>query len=462
MTKKTNGQTPESLTGGTTPPLSDAHDIYDELSDLYATSTNQSLNEAREGDFEALPIDGFSLHVQKAIKTAAEFLDVHRDKATAAALAAVAAAVGHNARIIAGPYTNFAQVWLAIVDKQGSNKSAVISHFFKPLEKLDKEAFERYRRERNEYERQLKAKDPTARKPERRRFLTNDTTQEALIRNVAANPVGTCLCVDELKALFLNMGRYTGGKSSEIEMYLSMWSNQPYHTSRMAEEKEVFDDEPVLNIIGGIQPKVLRKLFTTFAESENGFLTRWLYVCPPFHSLSTQTKGKREFQETAATWKGLIDTLTRTTTGTAFELGEGAADVFHDFKREYINYYNANPEDESFELAYMSKNPQNVLRLALITHLMNENPAHLISGEEMEFSVRLMKQFNKYALKCWDIITDSQSKTQTAADVLRIIYQYVKRQGKPVNELNQTELAKMLGTSQQSVSKIKKQIFPED
>ena len=459
MTTTANGQAPESLTGGTPPPLLD---VIDELSAQYATSTNQSLNEAREGDFEALPIDGFSHHVQEAIKTAAEFLDVHRDKATAAALAAVAAAVGHNARIITGPYTNFAQVWFSIVDKQGSNKSAVINHFFKPLEKLDEAAFEKYRRERNEYERKLKAKDPTAWKPERRRFLTNDTTQEALIRNVAANPAGTCLCVDELKALFLNMGRYTGGKSSEIEMYLSMWSNQPYHTSRMAEEKEVFINEPVLSIIGGIQPKVLRKLFTTFAESENGFLTRWLYVCPPFHSLSTQAKGKKECEGAAATWEGLIETLTRTTTGTAFELGEGAADVFHDFKREYINYYNANPEDEGFEMAYRSKNPQNVLRLALIIHLINENPAHLISGEEMEFSVRLMKQFNKYALQCWDIITDSQSKTQTAADVVRIIYQYIKRQGKPVNELNQTELAKMLGTSQQSVSKIKKQIFPED
>ena len=420
------------------------------------------MNEAREGDFEALPIDGFSHHVQEAIKTAAEFLDVHRDKATAAAIAAVAAAVGHNARVFDGKYTNFAQVWFAIVDKQGSNKSAVMSHFFKPLQKLDQAAFETYRRERNEYERKLRAKDPTARKPERRRFLTNDTTQEALIRNVAANPAGTCLCMDELKALFQNMGRYTGGKSSEMQMLLSMWSNEPYSTSRIAEEKEVSIEEPVLSIIGGIQPKVLRNLFSTFAEEKDGFLTRWLYVCPPFHSLSTQTKGEREFQETATTWAGLIETLTHTIPGTVFRLGEGAADVFHDFKREYVYYYNANPEDEGFEMAYRSKNPQNVLRLALIIHLMNENGADHISGEEMEFSVRLMKQFNKYALKCWDIITDSQSKKQTAADVLRIIYQYVKRQGKPVSELNQTELAKMLGTSQQSVSKIKKQIFPED
>ena len=462
MTKKTNGQTPESLTGGTTPPLSDAHDIYDELSDQYATSTTQSLNEAREGNFEALPIDGFSPHIQEAIKTATDVFDVHRDKATAAAIAAVAAAVGHNARVFDGKYTNFAQVWFSIVDKQGSNKSAVMSHFFKPLEKLDKEAFEKYRRERNEYERKLKAKDPTAWKPERRRFLTNDTTQEALIRNVAANPAGTCLYVDELKALFLNMGRYTGGKSSDIQMLLAMWSNQPYSTSRIAEEKEVCINEPVLSIIGGIQPKVFRNTFAKFAEEEDGFLTRWLYVYPPFHSLSTQTAGEREYQETAKTWEGLINTLTRTNHDTVFNLGKDATDVFHDFDVERKIYYNANPEDEGFEMAYRSKNPQNVLRLALIIHLMNENPAQLISGEEMEFSVRLMKQFNKYALKCWDIITDSQSKKQTAADVVRIIYQYVKKQGKPVSELNQSELAKMLGTSQQSVSKIKKQIFPED
>lgn len=462
MATATNGQTPESLTGGTQPPSRDVHDINDELNAQYATSTNQSLNEAREGNFEALPIDGFALHVQKAIKTAAEVLDVHRDKATAAAIAAVAAAVGHNARVFDGTYTNFAQVWLAIVDKQGSNKSAVISHFFKPLEKIDQAAFEKYRWERKEYERKLRAKDPTAWKPERRRFLTNDTTQEALIRNVAENPAGTCLKVDELKALFLNMGRYTGGKSSEKEMYLSMWSNEAYSTSRIAEEKEVSISEPVLSIIGGIQPKVLRNLFSTYVEEESGFCSRWLYVCPPFHSLSTQTAGKRDFQGTAATWEGLIETLTRTTTGTKFELSEEATDVFHDFDVERKIYYNANPDDESFELAYSNKNPQNVLRLALITHLMNENHADHISGEEMEFSVRLMKQFNKYALKCYDIITDSKSKTQTAADVLRIIYQYIKRQGKPVSDLNQTELAKMLGTSKQAVSKIKMQIFPED
>jgi hypothetical protein len=116
----------------------------------------------------------------------------------------------------------------------------------------------------------------------------NDTTIEALIPNLKANPRGLLLERDELVGWVKSMDQYrSGGKGADRQFWLSTWSNRPVSVDRKSRNGEPLSVlRPFVNVIGSIQPTVLSEL----AENrEDGMLERFLFVYPePVNAMWTE------------------------------------------------------------------------------------------------------------------------------------------------------------------------------
>ena len=75
-----------------------------------------------------------------------------RDYAVASMMVATSTMLGKRVSCGFGSYSNFPSLWIAIVGRTASGKTAPLSFFFKPIELMEREAFANYRMELQEWE----------------------------------------------------------------------------------------------------------------------------------------------------------------------------------------------------------------------------------------------------------------------------------------------------------------------
>jgi Protein of unknown function (DUF3987) len=191
-------------------------------------------------------------------------------------LACLARAIG-NKRVIQLKRTwrEPAIVWAAIVGKSGSHKSPALQASTAVLDRKQadailqfEEAQKTYDQDRALYERDFaawkrsKSTDPPPWEPEEphlTRYIVNDITIEALADRLYRQYDGVLVRRDELAGWFGGIAEYKGGQGSDLGHWLASWSAAPLAVDRKTGAiKTVHVPRAAVNIIGGIQPSVLR------------------------------------------------------------------------------------------------------------------------------------------------------------------------------------------------------------
>lgn len=107
-----------------------------------------------------------------------------------------------------------------------------------------------------------------------RRYLVDDVSTEKLGELLKENERGLLMSVDELKGFFGGMGQYKSGDGRDRQFYLSAWSAQPITVDRI-KRGSLHVPRPALSIVGGIQPGV----FDALTDGEpDGMMERFLLV----------------------------------------------------------------------------------------------------------------------------------------------------------------------------------------
>lgn len=114
-----------------------------------------------------------------------------------------------------------------------------------------------------------------------RRLYTSDTTTEGLLKKLSENYRGLIIFVDELSKLFNSFNQYKQGKGSDRSTLLEFWNNGTIYIDRASQEEPIIIKDSFVNIIGGIQPSVLKKFFAG-ADYEDGLKERFLFAFPHF------------------------------------------------------------------------------------------------------------------------------------------------------------------------------------
>ena len=212
--------------------------------------------------------------------------------AAIATLVVLATAIGNSRRLrLKRGWVFPAILWGMLIARKGAIKSWAMSPAVKPLNARQEEYQARYKTERDEYDRRKaeyarlspKQRRETTfdlKEPILRRIISNDSTDQKMVKNCAENQRGFCIFCDELTTLLKGIGQYCkdgkGGNGQSI--FNSLFNGEGIESERIGESR--YAPHAFVGILGGIQPGMARKCFDQEAF-ESGFASRFIPVAPP-------------------------------------------------------------------------------------------------------------------------------------------------------------------------------------
>ena len=224
---------------------------------------------------QIFPIEIFPEKILKIINELHNSMNFNLEYLSSAMLSATSLAIGNTYRIkFIGNWIEKANLYMVIVGNSGDGKSHPISFAFKPIMDEDINRYKDYKSALKNYNDIKGEKESGIEKPKYVKFILRDFTPESLIEKHKYNERGITILADELSGWIKNFNRYN--KSGEQETYLTMWSGQPISIDRKSEDTTLIES-PFVNIIGGLQTKILKDLVKD-NRGENGFIERILFV----------------------------------------------------------------------------------------------------------------------------------------------------------------------------------------
>ena len=385
-----------------------------------------------------LPFECLQVEIQRIIKNFAEVYQCDADIIVSTIYAIVSIAVNKSVKLFDGKYTNYPSMWICHVAPSGSNKSAPVKMLFKPINEVNEEAVMAYYDELHHTDKD----DGNKPKPICKKLSLTDSTPEAIYKALSFMP--QMVYRDEIKGMIDDFDRYN--RSGIISNLLSIWDSTSFCIDRKTEDP-TFIREPFLDILGGIQPGLLKSTFGNQQLMVSGFNQRILFVYPDKVPV-TYYSDKQLSEATMPYWTNFVREL-MTLEPTTLSLSTEAKDY-------YCTYYNMLQDKKSSADDYMqyvySKFQIIILRWSIVTHLLWEKTFEYyrkdtISGDEMLQAIQCMNYFESAAEKVYHEISGGMYQGFTKEQSLQIFYNTY------MGEVNLQKLADALGCSRQYVSK---------
>ncbi len=242
------------------------------------------------------PIDAMPEILRTFIEKGAYAMQCPPDYIGVALLACLGAIIGRTFMLQLKPgWLESTLLWVVIVGKPGTTKSPALKLVLRLLLCIQKKWFEEYAVKKAEYDEtakvhkkkmkkweQSKSEGPPPKAPPKpicRRIVVSDTTVEALTPLMCQNPHGLILYRDELSGWMNSMNAYKGGKGSDIQNFLSIWSGMSFIVDRKRNAGPISVPDPYLAVIGSCQPEPLLRLLDDNRQ-EDGFASRLLMSYP--------------------------------------------------------------------------------------------------------------------------------------------------------------------------------------
>ncbi len=403
---------------------------------------------APASDLKEFPVWGLPDDLQQVIKDVADGYQCDPSIVTAAIFSAAGTALGKSVVGISDNYRNHPALWFVIVGKASSGKSAPVEWVYKPLMEYEIAEHNRYKSEKMMWE--SLPKETRGEIPKLHSRIAGNITDEKLLYKLADNDGALCWKHDEFATLLGGMGKYSnGGAGMIVGNLLTIFSGGDFSKESVSGEPLMIPS-PALNIISTTQPSVLKKLMTPYLQ--NGFFERFLYI--NIAGKVPEYKPVIITDETRRIWWEYIDRLLRNDVRklvehpAAYDIHVKAMNRWRNEER-FLMMDAASDQYDDVCCSILEKANYQLCRLSIIvSRLCGDN---IISPTTMDYSVHCCDYIikgQKDAL--FKIMYGEKRGEPTLADTISQLYRL-----KP--DLNQSELARALGTSQQYVNKILKQ-----
>lgn len=415
--------------------------------------TNKQVAEKIEKQNEPiplLPIEGFPLQIQNLINTCISVYRTPRDFWASSVIAATALAIGNKLEL-KGKYDNIPIFWICIVGDVSSGKTEPQKLLLRPFQELDDESNKRFEAELKEYERiaGLTKKEREAEgieineKPTWFQYRVKDATPEALAAIHEVNRRGIIIDREELKGWLDDFGRYNN--SGEQSNMLSTWIGVSYISNRKS-SKPINISNPVINVLGGMQPDIL-PLLAKDNRAENGFISRMCFAYPD-NSLKQYYEDSTIPHEAYEEWRRFIRDLISMPETVALQLTNEASAM-------YKNWYDKNAQLTNNEPVQHLKGVYGkldiiVLRLAIVIKgmklMMEGDCEETISAEIMKSAIEITEYFRATALKVYNKMFSGEKKKIEKADVIQWVLSNLQK--------SKSEVARFFETSRSQVDRI--------
>lgn len=429
------------------------------------------LSEPKEDISEELtfPIDVFPEDVRNYITELQRTLGHSSDFMAASILWMVSVIIGNSMKVVVKRGWNECSVlWLALVGDPGVGKTPAVSAIIKPLVAINSREIREYNRQNEKwlhYESLTKEEKQHAnevQRPKKSQFIVNDTTIEALVELHEQNPNAVGIFKDELAGWIKDMNKYRAG--SDLEFHLSAFSNNPAYTTRKT-VKDNYIHSPIIPVLGGIQPKVMIKVFTE-DYADNGFSDR-LLLCFPNIKVEQFTLNQID-QSLIDWWNDYMQALfTHIKNDITFnedgdviseyiEFSEAAKQRLVVVMNELTDTQNSDTTSETMK-SIIPKQKTYISRFALIIHILENYSNGEVLTEEIQVETvdkayRVVQYFISMAYKVlgnsieYQKLRDSLISKDNLSDAEKFAKMYA------INpNLNKAETAKLLKVSRTTI-----------
>lgn len=260
------------------------------------------------------PIDVFPDSLQTYISEVSRTLNASIDYLGSAMLWVLSICVGNSMKIeIKTGWKEAGVIWIAIVGRAGIGKTHNIQAITFPINDINDREVRRYAEQYAKFvkyqalSKNEKRYAEEIEEPKKTQFVVGDVTLEALFELHEQNKNAIGVLRDELSGWIKDLNKYRPG--SDLETYLSCWSNQQIMLTRKT-SKSSYVPNAFVPIIGGVQPSIL-SLHYTPENKDNGFIDRIL-LCYP--ELEVERYNESEMDESLLNWYkeyivGLFDVI---------------------------------------------------------------------------------------------------------------------------------------------------------
>lgn len=366
---------------------------------------------------ELLPVDPFPLDAlpdafRPWVADVTELMQCPPDFVAVPLLVAAASLVARHVGVRPQRRTDWqpsGNLWALIVGRPGRMKSPAMSRALAPIYRLEKAGADAFKDRAALYEAEALAaklrtdvniaaakaalkKDSGASvadllqeadredMPTRRRYVVADATYEKLGEVLAENPAGVLSVRDEMRGLFLHLGREDNAQA--LGFYLQAWSGGSYTFDRIQRGTVTIEDLR-LSMIGGIQPGPLSDLMLQARRgaADVGMVERFLIAWPDLPSDWREVDRDPDSEAKRRVWDAFERLDTITPNGLEAEadpsghglpflrLDEDAREAFSEWRHE-LERSMRNVEAEGLEGA-LSKFKHHVPALALALHVID-------------------------------------------------------------------------------------------
>ena len=223
------------------------------------------------------PLARFSDEVSRSIGCDASFIALPL-------LASCTASIGNSrCLVIKAGWSVPAILWTVVVGESGTAKSPSMRVALGSIRRMEERWRNEYKDAMARHEEERVGQDGQAMPaPQKRRLLINDTTFDAIAVLLSENPRGLLLANDELASWLWSFDRQSGGRGGSVaSRYLPLYGAEPLTVDRkVGEVRTVTVPAASLSVTGGIQPAILRRLFSP-QYRESGLAARFLVAYPP-------------------------------------------------------------------------------------------------------------------------------------------------------------------------------------
>jgi hypothetical protein len=154
-----------------------------------------------------------------------------------------------------------ARLWVALIGLPSTKKTPIMREAAKPLVRMDTKLFQRYMEEKIRYDALPADERRATRAPKQERLRIEDATIESAQEVLRDSPEGALCWQDELSGWFGSMDKYVGGRGAAKDrgFWLQAYNGGSYALNRIGRGVVLIPNLDI-DVLGGIQPDVLRKV----------------------------------------------------------------------------------------------------------------------------------------------------------------------------------------------------------
>lgn len=399
---------------------------------------------SRNVDF---PSDGCQIDILYHAKEIAESYQCPLEFVLIPMINVFSSIAGNTVILNDGKFMNAPAHNIVVVAPSGSNKSQPMKYALKPLLKLNHNLYEDWKAQKRKWnEDKSESKEE---EPKLKQIIISDSTPEAKNQALCDNPNGILEYSDEIATKMNNVGRYSNTKDFSAE--LSLWDSTDVIVNRKGEDAIVVQT-PFYSVMGTIQPSIVASVFGTSNLVNSGYVQRWLWIYPDIYTFP-QYKDSIISPKTIEAYEKSVRNFYSVIQGTKYL----EVSLTDDAKELYKEYYNKLQEkktiaEDDYSRAIYAKLSIQCLRWALSLHILEwamntVEKKEVLSAQTMEYAIKCMDYFEYTAFKVQNLINGDKPMVQlTKQDVLKRLFEFYPN-------INQSELARTLGTTQQYISK---------